>query len=182
MTEIAPKTPSLIPADPAADRARLFAFLDELGAAHRTVEHEPVFTVAQSEQVKLDLTGGHTKNLFLKDKKGALILISAEHATEVALKHLHKRLGCARLSFGRAELLEETLGVKPGSVTAFALINDPDHRVRFILDKALMAHDILNFHPLSNDATTSIGREDFLSFLAALGRAPEIVDLTDAPV
>ncbi len=161
-----------------ARREDLFAFFDAHGLSHQTVDHPPVFTVAESDAIKTGLPGGHTKNLFLKDKKGALLLISAEHATEVALKTIHRRLGCGRLSFGRAELLEAALGVTPGSVTAFALINDPGRRVRFILDDALMAHATVNFHPLSNDATTAMPREDFLAFLRALGREPEIMDLT----
>jgi Ala-tRNA(Pro) deacylase len=165
------------PAAP-ADRDALFAWLDQLGIAHRTVEHPPVFTVAESERIKADLPGGHTKNLFLKDKKGNVLLISAAHDTEVALKQLHRRLGCGRLSFGKPELLREMLGVEPGSVTAFALVNDPDRRVRFVLDAALMETDPLNFHPMRNDATTAVSRDDFLRFLRALGREPEIVDLT----
>lgn len=162
---------------PPASREDLFRYLDGLGIDHETREHAPVFTVEEGEDIKRDMPGGHTKNLFLKDKKGTLILISALQSTQVALKHLHQTLGCGRLSFGKAELLEETLGVRPGSVTAFALINDPDHKVRFILDEALMAHEIVNFHPLGNDATTAIRSEALLGFLKALGRAPEIVKL-----
>lgn len=168
----APKPPS-----PPVSRAELFAFLDALGIAHRTVEHAPVFTVAEGEAIKADMPGGHTKNLFLKDKKGALILISALQSTEIALNQLHKGIDCARLSFGSAELLVERLGVTPGSVTAFAIINDPDHRVRFILDKALMEHEIVNFHPLKNDATTAVTSADLLAFVRALGREPEVLDL-----
>lgn len=165
-----------LPAPPAS-REDLFRVLDALGIAHETREHAPVFTVEEGEDLKRDMPGGHTKNLFLKDKKGALILISALQSTQVALNQLHKTLDCARLSFGKAELLEEALGVKPGSVTAFALLNDPGHKVRFILDEALMAHEIVNFHPLKNDATTAIRADDLLKFVTALGRAPEIVKL-----
>ncbi|KAA5802266.1 prolyl-tRNA synthetase associated domain-containing protein [Alkalicaulis satelles] len=168
-----PPTP---PAPPVA-RAELLAFLDAMGIAHRTVDHEPVFTVAEGEAIKAEMPGGHTKNLFLKDKKGALILISALQSTEIALNQLHKAIGCARLSFGSAQLLEETLGVTPGSVTAFAIINDPEQRVRFILDEALMAHDIVNFHPLKNDATTALSSADLLTFVRALGRETDVRDL-----
>jgi len=168
-------TPPL-PAPPAS-REDLFRFLDGLGIAHQTHDHAPIFTVEEGEALKLDMPGGHTKNLFLKDKKGALILISALQSTQVALKQLHHTLGCGRLSFGKAELLEEALGVTPGSVTAFAILNDPEHKVRFILDEALMAHEIVNFHPLKNDATTAIRSDDLLSFIRALGRTPEIVKL-----
>lgn len=174
-----PMTDSIDLPEPPLTRDQLFALFDALGLRHETVEHPPVFTVAESDQVKADLPGGHSKNLFLKDKKGALLLISAEQSTQVALKTLHRRLGCGRLSFGRAELLEETLGVTPGSVTAFALVNDPERRVRFVLDRALAAHAQINFHPLKNDATTTMPAEDFLSFVRALGREPEILDLTE---
>lgn len=167
------------PPAPPASRDALFAYLDALGIAHETRDHAPVFTVEEGEAIKLDMPGGHTKNLFLKDKKGALILISALQSTQVALKRLHHTLGCGRLSFGKADLMEETLGVTPGSVTAFAIINDPEHKVRFILDEALMAHDTVNFHPLKNDATTAIRSQDLLTFVRALGRAPEIVKLDE---
>ncbi|GGG89159.1 MAG TPA: DNA-binding protein [Oceanicaulis sp.] len=169
--------PVPLPAPPVT-REGLFSFLDALGIAHTTYDHAPVFTVAESDQIKAHMPGGHTKNLFLKDKKGNLILISAEHSTQIELKRLHERLGCGRLSFGSADRLEDVLGVTPGSVTAFALINDPQRKVRFILDAALMAHETVNFHPLKNDATTAISREGLLRFLAALGREPEIMDFT----
>ncbi len=164
----------------AATRQDLMVFLDRLGLAVVTHEHAAVFTVAESEGIKTAMPGGHTKNLFLKDKKGALILISALAETTIALKDLHRRLGCGRLSFGKPELLEEVLGVTPGSVTGFALINDQagktsGPRVRFLIDAALMAHDPINFHPLENTATTAISPEDFLTFARACGHEPEII-------
>lgn len=169
----------------AATRQDLMAFLDRLGLAVVTHEHAAVFTVAESEGIKTAMPGGHTKNLFLKDKKGALILISALAETTIALKDLNRRLGCGRLSFGKPELLEEVLGVTPGSVTAFALINDqPFHdpagktsgpRVRFLIDAALLVHDPINFHPLENTATTAISPDDFLTFARACGHEPEII-------
>ena len=163
---------------PPASRESLLAWFDALGLSHETHNHPPVFTVAESEQIKLDMPGGHSKNLFLKDKKGALVLISAHHSTQIALNQVHKQLGCGRLSFGKADLLEEALGVTPGSVTAFAVVNDPGKRVRFILDAALMAYDIVNFHPLKNDATTAMPAADLLRMLEALGREPEIMDFS----
>ncbi|KPP81047.1 MAG: aminoacyl-tRNA editing protein YbaK-like protein [Oceanicaulis sp. HLUCCA04] len=168
-----------LPARPAT-REGLLAFLDALGIAHTTQDHAPVFTVAQSDGIKASMPGGHTKNLFLKDKKGALILISALQSTQIELKRLHERLGCGRLSFGSPDRLADALCVTPGSVTAFALVNDPQRRVRFILDAALMAHETLNFHPLKNDATTAISRAGLLTFLDALGREPEILDFSAA--
>lgn len=177
----------------AATRQDLMTFLEGLGLATVTHEHAAVFTVAQSEGIKTAMPGGHTKNLFLKDKKGALILISALAETRIALKDLHRRLGCGRLSFGKPELLEDVLGVTPGSVTGFALINDQPvndptgatsgppmgatsgPRVRFLIDAALMAHDPINFHPLENTATTAISPDDFLTFARACGHEPEII-------
>ncbi|MFW5659880.1 MAG: prolyl-tRNA synthetase associated domain-containing protein [Oceanicaulis sp.] len=171
MTQITPPAPP-------ASREALFSYFDALEIAHATVDHAPVFTVAESDQIKANMPGGHTKNLFLKDKKGALILISALQSTQIDLKGLHKRLECGRLSFGKADLLQEALGVTPGSVTAFAIVNDPEKRVRFILDAALMAHQTVNFHPLKNDATTAVSSADLLKFVRALGREPEILDFS----
>src|SRR5688572_27303782 len=165
-----------------ATRADLFARLAELGIDTRTIEHEPVFTVAESEKLERDLPGGHTKNLFLKDAKGKLFLLTAESHSPINLKILHKILGCARLSFGKPELLMEVLGVAPGSVTAFALINDRDRRVSFLLDERLMAYETINCHPLENTATTNIARDDLLRFIRSCGHEPRIVDLVDAPI
>ena len=157
-------------------RDDLFAFLDAAGVAHSTLEHPPVFRVGEGEDIKRGLPGAHTKNLFLKDAKGRLWLISAADSTAIDLKRLHGVIGSTRLSFGSAELLGETLGVAPGSVTAFALVNDPDHKVTFVLDRVLAEAGHVNFHPLENTATTTIDRDDFARFLAALGRTPIIVD------
>jgi len=165
------------PPAPPVGRAELLAYFDALGIAHRTVDHPPVFTVAESDTIKADMPGAHTTNLFLKDKKANLVLVSALQSSDVDLKGLHRRLGCGRFSFGKPDLLEETLGVTPGSVTAFAIINDPAQRVRFVLDAALMAHETVNFHPLRNDATTAISASDLLRFVRALGREPEILEL-----
>jgi Ala-tRNA(Pro) deacylase len=154
----------------------LFAYLDDLGIAHKTHWHDAVFTVAESTGLKATLPGLHTKNLFLKDKDGVFILISAEAHTEIRLNHLHPHIATKRLSFGTPEALLEMLGVTPGSVTAFALFNDPGARVRFIADAALMAADPVNFHPLTNTGTTAISRADFQRFVTATGHAFEIVD------
>jgi Ala-tRNA(Pro) deacylase len=163
-----------------ATQADLFAFLDAHGVEHHTLRHEKVFRIEEGREIKAALPGGHTKNLFLKDAKGQLWLISALGETRIDLKSLPARIGSARLSFGSPERLLDALGVTPGSVTAFALINDPEHRVRFVLDAALIAHETVNFHPLSNDATTAVSRGGFLRFLAALGIEPLVVDLACA--
>ena len=158
-----------------ASRADLFRFLQDLGIETVTVEHPPLFTVEESRALRGDIPGGHTKNLFLKDKKDAVFLVVAEEDAEVDMKTLHKRLGSARLSFGRSELLLELMGVVPGSVTAFGVLNDAAGRVTVVLDRDLMRHDRLNCHPLENTATTTIGRDDLLAFLRATGHEPRIV-------
>jgi len=157
-------------------RADLTALLDSLGVEHTTHEHPAVFRVGEGEEVKAAIPGAHTKNLFLKDAKGQLWLISAADRTVIDLKRLHQVIGSARLSFGSAELMEEALGVTPGSVTAFALINDPAHRVRFVLDRTLAETERVNFHPLTNTATTGVSQMGFRKFLAAVGVAPLVVD------
>jgi Ala-tRNA(Pro) deacylase len=157
-------------------RDDLLARLDALGIAHRTLEHPAVFRVGEGDEVKRALPGGHTKNLFLKDAKGQLWLVSALQDARIDLKALPKALGSARLSFGPAELMADTLGVAPGSVTAFALINDVGRRVRFALDAGLAAADPVNFHPLVNTATTAVSQDGFRRFLASLGVEPLIVD------
>ncbi len=154
----------------------LFAFLDRLGIATSTVEHPPLFTVEQSRSLRGAITGGHTKNLFLVDRKDRLFLVVAEEDAAIDLKHLHRVIGASgRLSFGKAEVLRTTLGVEPGSVSPFAAINDAAHAVTIVLDEALMRHAELNFHPLVNTRTTRIRREDLLRFLAACGHAPKIL-------
>jgi Ala-tRNA(Pro) deacylase len=153
----------------------LFAYLDSLGIAHRTVTHAPVFTVEESRGLMSRVPGVHSKNLFLRDKKGTLFLIVASEDAAIELKSLHRVLGASgRFSFGSADLLRETLGVEPGSVTPFAAINDKAGRVTVVLDAAMMAHAVLNFHPLSNTGTTTISREGLVKFLEATGHPPRI--------
>jgi Ala-tRNA(Pro) deacylase len=163
-------------------RSDLFAFFDAHGVQHTTLDHPPVFRVEEGLEIKKALPGGHTKNLFLKDAKGQLWLISALGETTIDLKKLHHVIGSGRLSFGPQEMMVETLGVTPGSVTAFGLINDTEKRLRFVLDKALADSDPVNFHPLGNDATTAVSQADFRKFLTALGAEPMIVDFESMAV
>ena len=159
-------------------RAELFARLDALGIRHSTIDHEAVFTVAESERLHCNLPGGHTKNLFLKDAKDRLWLVVAEAHATVDLKSLPKAIGSARLSFGKAELLMEVLGVTPGSVTVLALANDRERRVSVVVDRRLMDYDVVNCHPLTNTATTSLARDDVLRFIRACGHEPCVMSLT----
>jgi Ala-tRNA(Pro) deacylase len=159
----------------------LFAYLDRLGISHATVTHAPAFTVDDARALRGQIAGGHTKNLFLKDKKDALVLVVALEDAAIELRSLHRRLGASgRFSFGSADLLRATLGVEPGSVTPFAALNDTEARVSVVLDAAMMRHDPLNFHPLRNTMTTGIARDDLVRFLAATGHPPRILALADA--
>lgn len=154
----------------------LFAYLDRLGIPHSTVRHAPLFTVEQSQALRGQIPGAHTKNLFLKDKKGSLFLLTALEDAAIELKSLHTRIGGrGRFSFGSAALMLETLGVEPGSVTPFGVLNDIGGRVNVVLDAALMAFDTINAHPLTNTMTTTVAIGDLLRFLRATGHEPLIV-------
>ena len=164
----------------AFSRTDLFDHLTTMAIATTTVEHPPAFTVADSTSADLDLPGAHTKNLFLKDDEGTLFLVIAKSSTKVDLKALAKRLNAGRMSFGKPELLMAKLGVTPGAVTAFSVINDTEGLVRVIFDQQLMVHDSINCHPLENTATTNIARDDLLRFIRASGHEPKISTLTSA--
>ena len=158
----------------------LFAFLDSLGIAVKTTKHPPLFTVADSRALRGEIAGGHTKNLFLKDKKDNFFLVTVDEEAAVNLKHIHQIIGAAsRVSFGKPEALMDLLGVAPGAVTVFGLINDQDTRVRLVLDEALMQNTIINGHPLTNEATTSISSGDLLSFARATGHEAAILKVTE---
>ena len=154
----------------------LHSRFESLNIAVETYLHAPIFTVDEGQDIKKQLHGGQTKNLFLKDKKGKLWLVIALGETKVDLKWLPKRINSARLSFGNPELMKEVLGVTPGSVTPFSLINDTDNHVTVILDKAMLEYDFLNYHPLINDKTTIIKSDDLLTFIHSCGHRPIIVD------
>jgi Ala-tRNA(Pro) deacylase len=163
-----------------ANPSDLFAFLDRLGIAHASMTHPPLFTVGQSQSLRGTIPGGHTKNLFLKDKKGALFLVTALEDAIIDLKSLHRLLGAGgRFSFGSADLLRTTLGIEPGAVTPFAAMNDADMRVSVVLDADLMRHATINCHPLVNTMTTSIAREGLVRFLEATGHTPRVVAVAE---
>ena len=163
------------PARPLTPEA-LLGRLDALGIAHKTYTHPPVFTVAEAVALRGQLPGAHCKSLFLKDKKGGLWLVVTLEERHVDLKRLAQSLAAPRFSFGNAELLHEVLGVRPGSVTPFALANDRERRVGVVLDRLMLEQDPLNYHPLENDRTTAIAPADLLRFIADCGHVPRIVD------
>lgn len=162
----------------AATPDELFAFLDSLGIQTETITHPPLFTVEESRALRGELPGGHTKNLFLKDKKGRLFLVTCDESRSINLKALEKAIGAARVSFGKPELLLEVLGIIPGAVTAFALINDRQDppRVTFAIDASLLKHDVIHCHPLHNEATTAISPKDLLRFVEACGHSAIEID------
>ncbi|MCI5045666.1 MAG: prolyl-tRNA synthetase associated domain-containing protein [Aquisalinus sp.] len=163
-----------------ATRADLFAFLDDLGLQYDTRDHDAVFTVEESRTIKQDMPGGHSKNLFLKDKAGTLSLVVAVADTQVDLKGLGKVIGSKqRLSFGKPDLMTEVLGVIPGAVTPFALINDSEKRIsNVIFDDRFTSFEQAWFHPLENTASTAISFEDLLTFVSACGHTPVRMNLS----
>lgn len=164
-------------------RQRLFVRLDELGIAHKTQEHPAFFTVEDGRAYKASMPGGHSKNLFVKDKKGAMTLAVAHADTQVDLVALGKAVGAkGRWSFGKPELMVETLGVSPGAVTPFALIHDGSSALtRVLVDKALISNDLVWFHPLENTASTAVSPDGLLAFIRSCGFEPEIFDFA-API
>ncbi|WP_372621982.1 prolyl-tRNA synthetase associated domain-containing protein [Falsiroseomonas sp.] len=157
----------------------LLARLDALGIAHRTVTHPPVFTVEQSKALRPDLPGGHSKNLFLKPQKGdgPFLLAVLEEDRRVSVNALGRSLGLPRVGFGSAEELMAQLGVEPGSVTPFGMVNARPGAVRVVFDRELMqGFEWVNFHPLTNAMTTAIRPADLLRFLRELGHAPELAE------
>ncbi len=162
-----------------ATRKDLFDKLDAMGIAHHTVDHEPLHTVEESRQLRGEIPGVHCKNLFLKDKKGAIYLVIVPEERSVPIQVLAKAIGAARLSFGKPDLMEDVLGVTPGSVTPFALMNDTDGRVTVVLDKWMMEQETVNYHPLNNDATTSLAATDLNKFILSCGHQPLVVDFAN---
>ncbi|WP_237215385.1 prolyl-tRNA synthetase associated domain-containing protein [Falsiroseomonas oryziterrae] len=156
----------------------LLARLDALGIAHRTVTHPPVFTVEESKALRPDLPGGHSKNLFLRPKgDGPFLLAVLEEDRRVSVNALARGLGLPRVSFGSAAELVATLGVEPGSVTPFGLVNARPGSVRAVFDRHLMDDfEWVNFHPLTNAMTTAIRPGDLLRFLRHLGHEPELAE------
>lgn len=157
----------------------LMRFLEELEIEVTTYHHPPLFTVEESRRLRGEIPGAHTKNLFLKDRKGRFFLVTAEEDAELDLKTMHRAIGASgRLSFGKPDDLMELLGVVPGAVTVFGAINDTQNKVTLVLDADLLEYDVINAHPLHNAATTSIGTQDLLQFLRSTGHEPLVLKLS----
>lgn len=163
----------------AKSRSDLFEFLDRIGVAHRTVDHPPVFTVEEGRGMKASMPGGHSKNLFLKDKKDRLFLAVAHCDTPVDIVGYGRAAGArGRLSFGKPDLMTATMGVIPGAVTPFALVNETAKALTEVaVDAALLSWPAVWFHPLENNASTAVAPDDLLKFIRACGFEPRIIDL-----
>lgn len=154
----------------------------ELGITTTTICHSAAHTVSEAQHLRGEIAGAHAKNLFVKDKKGRLFLVTALEDARLDLKKLHESIGGqGRVSFATPEQMRTHLGIEPGSVTPFAAMNDVTGAVTVILQESLLAHDVLNFHPLINTATTTISRADLLRFLQSVGHEPRIIALPEAP-
>lgn len=164
---------------PDASEAALYDRFGQLGIGWTTVAHPPVFTVEEARALRGGLAGGHSKNLFLKDRAGALWLVVTREHLAVDLNALSKQLGVPRFSFGSAALMAEVLGVLPGAVTPFALMNDRACRVRPVFDEGLLALNPLHFHPLRNDRTTAITGSELLRFAQAGGHTPLVTGIPE---
>ncbi len=172
---------SLTPLSQPAMPEELLKMLDEMGMKVTTHTHEAVFTVEESDHVTTSIPGGHTKNLFVKDKKGNFFLIVAGNKVRISLNKVHGLIGASgRVSFANEDYLMEYLGVKPGSVNAFAPVNDKDNKVKVIIDAPLLENELINCHPLINEMTTTISREDLLRFLKHVNHEPLIVQVSEA--
>lgn len=158
----------------------LLAKLEALEIAHKTYQHEPVFTVDESDKIKIDMPGAHSKNLFLRNKKGKMWLFSTLGDKKIDLKLLGDKLGAGRLSFGSADRLMQNLGVIPGAVTPFATINDSAGAVQMVLDEDFLGYDIVNFHPLDNAMTTALHPKELLRFLEAVDHPAQMLQIDGA--
>lgn len=181
-TETPPDYEAQLPSKDSREEA-LYARFRALGIAWTTHAHAPVFTVEEAQNLRGTLPGMHTKNLFLKDKAGGLWLVVAREELRIDLNALSKALGAPRFSFGKPELMVEMLGIAPGAVSPFTLMNDQTNngaaRVTAVFDKGMMEAEILNFHPLRNDRTTAISPSDLLKFAADTGHIPRLLDLPE---
>jgi len=155
---------------------QILARLEALGIASRSFRHPPVFTVEEAKALRGELSGAHIKNLFLRNKKEQMWLVTCLEDRQIDLKALAAALGAGRFSFGSAERLMTYLGVQPGSVTPLAVINDGAGKVAVVLDKALLEFDEVNCHPLVNDMTTTLSAEGLVAFLEAEGHPPRVLD------
>ncbi len=161
-----------------ASEQDLFECFKRLGIETTTFRHPPLHSVAESRHLRGEIPGGHCKSLFLKDKKGQYLLVVLLEDRTLDMVGLFKSgaLPTKRLSFASAEAMVDMLGVTPGSVTPFCLINGSAKKLIMVLDKQMMEHDLLNYHPLHNEATTTISSSDLMKFIIHFGIDPFVLD------
>jgi Ala-tRNA(Pro) deacylase len=163
-----------------ATRDELFLRLAELGIETSTLPYPAHRTVEEGKALRGEMPGTFTKNLLLKDKKGRLFLVVAQEDSVLDLKTLHARVGGqGRLGFAAPDQVRDLLGVEPGAITPFGLINDTGQAVAPVIEAALLASERLNFHPLEQSGSTSIRPDDLLRFVRACGHMPACVVLAD---
>ena len=159
----------------------LDVFLRHHGIAARRFDHAAVMTVEESERLVPRLPGAKTKNLFLRDKKGARhFLVTVPHDCAVDLKTLGTALGAGRLGFASPERLHQHLRITPGSVSLLALVNDRAGAVEFVIDRTLWNAEAVQAHPLVNTATMVLPHRDLEHFVAATGHTARVIDLSPA--
>lgn len=171
MTDADPTPPS-----PPLDEAALLAFLDQLGVDYRIHRHPPVFTVEESRSFRDAQPGAHVKNMFLKDKKGGLWLVTCLEDRRIKIRDLEKALSAPKLSFGKPDLMTQTIGVTPGAVTPLAVLNDAERVVTLVVDAAVLGADLVNCHPLHNEATIALSASDLVRVVGTTGHTPRMVD------
>lgn len=157
---------------------QLLGRLQAIDITYKIYDHSPIFTVAEGEHLKKEIPGVHCRNLFLRDKKGVMFLVVAPNDSRVNLKELEGPLGCGRLSFGSSERLFQHLGIYPGAVCPFTVINDKDHQVQVVLDAQMMEAEIVCYHPLDNAKTIALSPKDLMKFLAFTGHEPKVIDFS----
>ena len=158
---------------------QLLEWLTETGIDCPTIEHVPLRTVEDSRAHGEIAEGAYTKNLFVRNKKGNMWLLTLSESRQIQLKPTAKKLAAGNFSFASEQRLFNHLGIRPGAVSPLALINDAEGQVSFVLDQSILDHDIMHFHPLDNSLTTTLKRQDFLDFLERINHAPQVVDFDD---
>ena len=168
-------TPARVDGSPPLESDQLLAMLDQRSISHHTLDHAPMWTVEDAKAIRAPSPHGHTKNLFVRNKKGKMWLLTLHEDRKVDLKATAALLGANRFSFASPERLMHYLGVTPGAVSAFSILNDVTHQVRFFVDEALMADPEWHIHPLVNTRTTTIKRETLLAFLHDQGFSHQVL-------
>ena len=161
-----------------ASESDLLCLFEHLNIETNTTYHAPMYTVEESQALRGELQGGHCKSLFLKDKKHNFLLVVMSEDQRLDIKALSQSslLNVGRLSFASADRMVDMLGVTPGSVTPFSLVNVTNKELSVVLDAGMLKHDYLNYHPLHNEATTTILKDDLLKFINHFGFSPIVID------